>query len=149
MPTVSKKNKAKLANLALANITFGNQDDRIEEEEDDTMSSSMEPAESTVDVPLKSEMTSRHGYDTKSSTKEIFTHLEKEVERNITIGDDVHEDYKATRKRKRYQGSLKAYDNISDEDILQKYAGTNRTGSKMYKYEVFICVASLNKFNMQ
>ena len=38
MPTVSKKNKAKLANLALANSTVGNQDDRIEEEDDDTMS---------------------------------------------------------------------------------------------------------------
>ena len=150
MPTVSKKNKAKLANLALANSTVGNQDDRIEEEDDDTMSSSMEQAASTVDLPLVSEMTSRHGYDTKSSTKEIFTNLEKEVERKITNGDDVHDhDYKATRKRKRYQGSLKAYDNISDEDILQKYAGTNRTGTKMYKYEVFICVASLNNFNMQ
>jgi hypothetical protein len=136
MPTVSKNDKARFANLALANSIIGNQDDRIGEEDDDTMSSSMEPAASTVDVPLESETISRRGYDTKSSTKDIFKNLEKQVERKITNGDDVHEDHTPTRKRQRYRGSLKVYDNISDVDILQKYTGTIRRGSKMYTYEV-------------
>ena len=146
MPKISNSRKARIFNVSAArNIAVHHIDTNGEEEDDDTIPKGMEPLTSIVYLPSESETPLHRGYDDMSSTKDIYKHLEKEVERERTNGDDVHEDYKATRKRQRYQGSLKAYDNISDEDILHKYAGTNRTGSKMYKYEVFICVASLTK----
>ena len=139
MPKVSNAKKARIFNVSAArNIALNQVDTNGDEEDNETIPTSMEPLTSTVYSPSESETPLRRGYDVKSSTKDIFKHLEKEVERKRTNGGDVDEDYKATRKRQRYQGSLKAYDNISDVDILQKYAGTNRKGSKMYTYEVFI-----------
>jgi hypothetical protein len=138
MPSFKNAKIARIFNAAAARNIAANQVDTNEDEDVETLSTSIEPVTPTVDLSSESELNSCRGYDTNSSTKEIFKKLEIEVERKITNGDDVHEDYKPTRKRQRYRGSLKVYDNISDMDILQKYAFTNRTGSKMYTFEVCV-----------
>jgi hypothetical protein len=136
MPRLGKDKKARIANAAAARNNVGKMDDTNEEEDVETMSRIMEPVTSTAHSPLVTELMTRRGYDTSSSTKDILQNLEKEVERQKTQDDVVHEDIKPTRNKKRYRGSLRAYDNISTDVIVQKYASTNRTGSKMYTYEV-------------
>lgn len=136
MPRIGKDRKARIANAAAARSNVGNMDDTNEEEDVEPISTSIEPVISTAHSPLISELTTCRGYDTSSSTKDILQNLEKEVERQKTQTDIVHEDVKPARKKKRYRGSLRGYDNISNVDIVQKYTSTNRTGSKMYTYEV-------------
>jgi len=81
------------------------------------------------------------GYDINSSTKEIFANLQKQVQEEQAAANEVNNDVnKKARerrsKKRRYSGTLQAYDNMSSNDIVKKFEHLNRRGSALYSKEV-------------
>ena len=81
------------------------------------------------------------GYDMNSSTREIFVNLEKQVEQEQAEANEMNKDVNTKgrekrSKKRRFSGTLKAYDNMSSEDIGKKFENLSRRGSTMYSKEV-------------
>jgi hypothetical protein len=136
MPRASNWLKSKRANAAFARVTQNEGNDSKPVGVDET---SME-VNTMIDVISSQSQPTCLGFDNTSSTREIYENLQREVKRKRSQGDEVYGEEKEARKRQRYSGSLKAYDNMSDVDILNAYHHLNRTGSKMYTKEVNILV---------
>jgi hypothetical protein len=133
MPKQSKWLQSKRANAAFARSTQIEHNDTKSVEVDET---SME-VNSMIDVIPSQSQPTCSGFDHTSSTREIYENLQREVrKRKQSQENEVYGEEKESRKRQRYSGSLKAYDNMSDVDIFQECHKLNRTGSKMYTKEV-------------
>jgi len=82
------------------------------------------------------------GYDMNSSTKEILVNLQTQVQQEQAKANEVNKDEntkareKRSKRKRRFSGTLQAYDNMSIEDIIEKYQYLSRRGSTMYSKEV-------------
>ena len=135
MPKKRLAAKSRQRNVGIARASF--------QQADNENMDTMEYPSLTYSVTLPSVVDScpPPGYDKNSSTREIFANLEKQVEQEQAEGNEVNKDVNTKGKerrsnKRRYSGNLKAYDNMSSEDIVKKFENLSRRGSTMYSKEV-------------
>ena len=67
----------------------------------------------------------------------LFANLQKQVEYEQAAANEVNKKAREKRsKKRRYSGTLQAYDNMSSDDIVKKFEQLSRRGSTMYSKEV-------------